>query len=48
MSKIETGKKAPQFTLEGTGVDFVKDANGNVTAMVQHWTEGDRRFARKK
>jgi hypothetical protein len=36
------------FTLEGTGVDFVKDANGNVTAMIQHWTEGDRRFARKK
>ena len=36
------------FTMEGTGVDFVKDANGGVTAMIQHWSEGDRYFARKK
>jgi hypothetical protein len=36
------------FTMEGTGVDFVKDARGAVTAMIQHWTEGDRYFARKK
>ena len=36
------------FTMEGTGVDFVKDANGAVTAMIQHWVEGDRYFARKK
>ena len=36
------------FTMEGTGVDFVKDAKGAVTAMIQHWTEGDRNYARKK
>ncbi len=36
------------FTMEGTGVDFVKDATGAVTEMVQHWNEGDRHFARKK
>jgi hypothetical protein len=36
------------FTMEGTGVDFVKDAKGAVTAVVQHWTEGDRYFARNK
>jgi hypothetical protein len=36
------------FTMEGTGVDFVKDAKGGVTAMIQHWTEGDRYFPRRK
>jgi len=36
------------FTMEGTGVDFVKDAKGAVTTMIQHWTEMDRYFARKK
>jgi len=36
------------FTMEGTGVDFVKDAKGQVTVMVQHWTEGDRYFPRRK
>lgn len=36
------------FTMEGTGVDFVKDAQGAVTAMIQHWTEGDRYYTRKK
>ena len=36
------------FTMEGTGVEFVKDANGAVTTMIQHWTEGDRVFPRKK
>jgi hypothetical protein len=36
------------FTMEGTGVDFVKDAKGAVTAMIQHWVEGDRHFARAK
>lgn len=34
------------FTMEGTGVEFVKDAAGKVTAMVQHWNEGDRNFPR--
>jgi hypothetical protein len=36
------------FTMEGTGVDFVKDSNGAVTEMIQHWSEGDRYFHRKK
>ena len=36
------------FTMEGTGVDFIKDTKGAVTAMIQHWTEGDRYFARRK
>lgn len=36
------------FTMEGTGVEFVKDAKGAVTAMIQHWVEGDRYFARRK
>ena len=36
------------FTMEGTGVDFVRDAKGAVTAMIQHWVEGDRYIARKK
>jgi hypothetical protein len=39
---------ASSFTLEGTGVAFVKDAKGAVTAMIQHWTEGDRYYVRKK
>jgi hypothetical protein len=34
------------FTMEGTGVDFVKDAEGKVTGMIQHWNEGDRNFPR--
>jgi len=36
------------FTMEGTGVDFVLDAKGAVKAMVQHWAEGDRYEPRKK
>jgi hypothetical protein len=36
------------FTMEGTGVDFVKDTKGAVTGMIQHWTEGDRNYARKE
>jgi hypothetical protein len=36
------------FTMEGTGVEFVRDTKGAVTAMVEHWTEGDRVFPRKK
>jgi hypothetical protein len=35
------------FTMEGTGVEFVKDAKGTVT-MIQHWTEGDRYATRKR
>jgi hypothetical protein len=36
------------FTMEGTGVDFVRDANGAVSSMIEHWTEGDRDYARRK
>ncbi|MGB6945505.1 MAG: hypothetical protein WBE37_24115 [Bryobacteraceae bacterium] len=36
------------FTMEGTGVEFVTDSTGAVTAMIQHWVEGDRYFARRK
>jgi hypothetical protein len=36
------------FTMEGTGVEFVKDNQGKVTAMVQHWNESDRNFPRTK
>ncbi len=36
------------FTMEGTGVEFVKDANGSITGITEHWNEGDRYFARKK
>jgi hypothetical protein len=36
------------FTMEGTGVDFVRDASGAVIAMVQHWSEGDRYGRRLK
>jgi hypothetical protein len=36
------------FTMEGTGVEFVKDSKGAVTQMIQSWTEGDRFFPRRK
>ena len=35
------------FTMEGTGVEFVKDATAAVTAMLQHSNEGDRYFPAK-
>ena len=37
-----------RFTMEGTVVEFLKDAKGAVTGMVQHWTEGDRYSTRKE
>lgn len=36
------------FSMEGTGVEFVKDARGAVIGMTEHWTEGDRYFPRRK
>ena len=36
------------FTMEGTGVDFVRDTKGVVSDMIQHWTEGDRDYVRKR
>jgi hypothetical protein len=35
------------FTMEGTGVDFIKDAKGNITGFVEHWTEGDQPYVRQ-
>lgn len=36
------------FSMEGNLVEFVKDVKGMVTAVVQHWTEGDRYATRGK
>jgi hypothetical protein len=36
------------FTMEGTGVEFVRDANGAVSGMIEHWVEGDRNYTRRK
>jgi hypothetical protein len=36
------------FSMEGNLVEFVKDANGAVIRVVQHWTEGDRVATRRK
>jgi hypothetical protein len=36
------------FTMEGTGVDFLKNEKGDVTGMVEHWSEGDRPYLRRK
>jgi hypothetical protein len=36
------------FTMEGTGIEFVKDAGGAVIALLQHWAEGDRYEPRHK
>jgi hypothetical protein len=36
------------FSMEGTDIEFVKDAKGAVTSMIQHWAEGDRNYARTK
>ena len=36
------------FTMEGTGVDFTKDSQGEITQLVEHWSEGDRPFVRRK
>jgi hypothetical protein len=34
------------FTMEGTGVDFLRDEKGAVAAFVEHWVEGDRKYVR--
>lgn len=36
------------FTMEGTEVEFLRDADGKVTGMIQYWNEGDRRLPRTK
>jgi hypothetical protein len=53
ISRGESGKiplvahSETSFTMEGTGVDFLKDAKGNITGMVEHWTEGDQPYVRR-
>ncbi len=41
-----TAHSETAFTMEGTGIEFVKDEQGAVTAMIEHWVEGDRRYLR--
>ena len=36
------------FSMEGNVVEFIRDAKGEVTRIVQHWTEGDRFASRRK
>jgi len=36
------------FSMEGNIVEFLKDAKGVVTGVVQHWTESDRYASRRK
>jgi hypothetical protein len=36
------------FSMEGNIVEFVRDAQGAVTRVVQHWTESDRSATRRK
>jgi hypothetical protein len=36
------------FTMEGTGIEFLRDAKGAVTTLIEHWAEGDRTYARGK
>ena len=36
------------FSMEGNVVEFLKDANGAVIKVVQHWTESDRVATRRK
>ena len=53
MVAIEKSGKIPlvahaenSFTMEGTGVEFLTDEKGTVTAMIEHWVEGDRKYLR--
>jgi len=41
-----TAHSETSFTMEGTGVEFLKDEKGAVTAMIEHWVEGDRKYVR--
>ncbi len=36
------------FSMEGNVVEFIKDSKGDVTKVIQHWTEGDRSASRRK
>jgi len=43
-----TAHSRTSFTMEGTGIDFTTDSQGEATGLVEHWSEGDRRYARRK
>jgi hypothetical protein len=43
-----TAHSETNFTMEGTGIDFLKDAQGEITGLVEHWTEGDRPYTRRQ
>ena len=42
---VTTAGYSDRFTID---LEFVRDAKGAVTGMVEHWVEGDRSFARRK
>ena len=49
MGKIRLIAMSPtSFSMEGNIVEFIKDAKGTVTEVVQHWTESDRHASRRK
>jgi hypothetical protein len=49
MGKIQLiAMSETSFSMEGNIVEFLKDASGEVTGVVQHWTESDRYAARRK
>ena len=49
MSKIPlVALSENSFSMEGNVVEFLTDTNGQVTKVVQHWTEGDRTASRRK
>ena len=39
---------ATSFTQEGTAIEFVKDAQGEITGLIQRFTEGGRVAVRQK
>jgi hypothetical protein len=49
MGKIQLiAMSETSFSMEGNIVEFLKDAKGEVTGVVQHWTESDRYAVRRK
>jgi len=49
MGKIQLiAMSETSFSMEGNIVEFLKDAKGAVTGVVQHWTESDRYATRRK
>lgn len=49
MGKIQLiAMSQTSFSMEGNIIEFLKDAKGEVTGVVQHWTESDRYATRRK